>query len=158
MGKKAKEIVKIDVKKLIDLLNKALADEWLAYYQYWVGAKIVNGNLAQEAIKELVQHANDEKRHAEMLTEHIIKLGGLPILDFADLQIISGCGYIVPPMSGDIKTILEQNIEGERCAIKFYKDLLTQVQDYTELEKDIVIILKDEEEHERDLTEILNKV
>jgi bacterioferritin len=61
-------------------------------------------------------------------------------------------------MSGDIKTILEQNIEGERCAIKFYKDLLTQVQDYTELEKDIVIILKDEEEHERDLTEILNKV
>ncbi len=37
----AKESVKIlqgklDVKSLIDQLNAALSEEWLAYYQYWV--------------------------------------------------------------------------------------------------------------------------
>lgn len=145
-------------KKIIKLLIGAYADEWLAYYQYLVGSNVVRGDLAQEAIKELVQHANDEKRHADMLTKHIIDLGGLPILDFADLLKISGCGYLVPPVNGDIKIILEQNIEGERCAIKFYKDLLERVSEYPELSKDIAVILKDEEEHERDLIEILNKV
>jgi len=40
MGTKGREIVGMDIDKLIELLNKALADEWLAYYQYWVGAKV----------------------------------------------------------------------------------------------------------------------
>ena len=34
MGKKAVEIVDLDVKKLIEILNQALSEEWLAYYQY----------------------------------------------------------------------------------------------------------------------------
>ena len=39
----AKESVKIlrgklDVDNLLSQLNAALAEEWLAYYQYWVGA------------------------------------------------------------------------------------------------------------------------
>ncbi len=33
MGTKGREIVGLDVDKLIELLNKALADEWLAYYR-----------------------------------------------------------------------------------------------------------------------------
>lgn len=39
MGTKGKAIVGMDVVELINLLNKAFADEWLAYYQYWVGAR-----------------------------------------------------------------------------------------------------------------------
>ena len=39
MGKKAVEIVDLDVKKLIEILNQALSEEWLAYYQYWIGLK-----------------------------------------------------------------------------------------------------------------------
>lgn len=27
---------KIDVNKLIEQLNMALSEEWLAYYQYWI--------------------------------------------------------------------------------------------------------------------------
>ncbi len=46
----AKESVKIlqgklDVKSLIDQLNAALSEEWLAYYQYWVGALVVEGAM-----------------------------------------------------------------------------------------------------------------
>ena len=34
---------KIDVQKLIDVLNAALAEEWLEFYQYRVGAQVVIG-------------------------------------------------------------------------------------------------------------------
>ena len=33
MGTRGKSIIKLDVNKLLELLNKAYADEWLAYYQ-----------------------------------------------------------------------------------------------------------------------------
>jgi hypothetical protein len=36
--------------KLLNLLNKALADEWLAYYQYWIGAKVVKGPMKDAVI------------------------------------------------------------------------------------------------------------
>ena len=45
MGTKGRAIVGIDVDNLIKVLNKALADEWLAYYQYWVGAKVAKGPM-----------------------------------------------------------------------------------------------------------------
>ncbi len=35
---------KIDVKNLIEQLNIALSEEWLAYYQYWIGSFLVKGN------------------------------------------------------------------------------------------------------------------
>ena len=34
MQSKGREIVQMDVNKLLELLNTAFADEWLAYYQY----------------------------------------------------------------------------------------------------------------------------
>jgi len=40
MGTKGIEIVGMDVRELLGLLNRAFADEWLAHYQYWLGAKV----------------------------------------------------------------------------------------------------------------------
>ncbi len=36
---------KLDVESLISQLNAALSEEWLAYYQYWVGALVVEGAM-----------------------------------------------------------------------------------------------------------------
>jgi len=47
MGTKGIEIVGMDVQQLLSLLNKAFADEWLAYYQYWLGAKVVKGPMKE---------------------------------------------------------------------------------------------------------------
>ena len=41
MGTKGREILNIDPKQVITLLNKAFSDEWLAYFQYWIGAKVI---------------------------------------------------------------------------------------------------------------------
>jgi bacterioferritin len=158
MGNKGKEIVKVDVKHLIDLLNKAFADEWLAYYQYWTGAQVVKGPMRGAVAAELNEHAQDELRHAGMLTERILQLGGEFILDPAEWKPLSNCGYDVPE-NPYVKNILEQNIKGEQCAIEVYHKLLAVTKD-----KDIVTynlvaeILKDEVEHEEDLQSLLEDI
>lgn len=53
MGQKGREIVKMDVDELINLLNKALSDEWIAYYQYWIGSKVVKGPMKDAVIENL---------------------------------------------------------------------------------------------------------
>ena len=79
MGTKGREIVGQHADRLIELLNKAFADEWLAYYQYWIGAKVVYGPMKDAVIAELMQHAADELRHADMVSNRIIQLGGTPV-------------------------------------------------------------------------------
>ncbi len=155
MGTKGREIVGVDVKKLIDLLNKAYADEWLAYYQYWVGAKVATGRMRGIVASELEEHANDELRHAGMLTERIITLGGKPLLTPQELLKETNCGYDAPS-DPDVKKLLEQNIKGEQCAIATYSKLLEFVKDKDPITYKMVLeILEDEIEHEEDLESIL---
>lgn len=79
MGTKGREIVGMDVEQLLKLLNMAFTDEWLAYFQYWIGAKVVKGPMKEAVIAELLQHATDELRHAGMVSDRIIQLGGTPV-------------------------------------------------------------------------------
>ena len=81
MGTRGRELLGDKADHILELLNKALADEWLAYYQYWIGAKVVVGPMKGEVEGELIEHANDELRHADMLVERILQLGGTPIID-----------------------------------------------------------------------------
>ena len=151
MGTRGREIVDMDVDELLKLLNKAYADEWLAYYQYWLGAKLAKGPMKEGVMAELVQHAADELRHADMLTLRILQLGGTPITTPKDWFKWTNCGYD-PPDDPFVKTLLEQNIKGEQCAITTYKKLLNLTMNKDPVTYNIVLqILQDEVEHEEDL-------
>ncbi len=158
MGTKAREILKLDVAKLLEMLNKALADEWLAYYQYWIGAKVAEGMMREAVVGELTEHANDELRHAGMLVNRILQLDGTPILKPNDWFTMTNCGYDAPE-DFNVKPIVKQNIKGEQCAIDVYNELLK----FTE-GKDVVTyhialeILTDEIEHEDDLQTLLEDI
>ncbi len=155
MGTRGKKIVGMDVNQLIELLNKAFADEWLAYYQYWIGARVVKGLNKEAVIAELIQHAADELRHADMLTSRIIQLGGTPILKPEDWYKMTNCGYATPD-DPSVKTILEQNIKGEQCAVDEYDRLLEITQGKDPVTYNIILqILLDEVEHEEDLQALL---
>lgn len=155
MGKRGTEIIKIDSSELITILNKAFADEWLAYYQYWLGAQIAKGPMKQAVITELKEHATDELRHAQMLSDRIIQLGGTPILTPKEWYEQSNCGYSTPKDSF-VKKLLEQNIEGERCAIDVYEKIIAQTKDNDYVTYNMAIeILADEVEHEDDLESLL---
>jgi bacterioferritin len=65
------------------------------------------------------------------------------------------CGYDAPN-DPFVETILKQNIEGERCAIGFYKRLLESVQGKDPVTYNVVLqILQDEVAHEEDLQSLL---
>lgn len=151
MGTKGREIVGMDVEQLLKLLNMAFADEWLAYYQYWLGAKVVKGPMKEAVIAELLQHATDELRHADMIAGRIIQLGGTPVTEPKKWYDVTSCGYDAPN-DPFVETILDQNIKGERCAIGFYKRLLDATQGKDPVTYNIVLqILQDEVAHEEDL-------
>ena len=151
MAQKGREIVKMNVDELINLLNKALADEWLAYYQYWIGAKVVKGPMKDAVIAELDLHATEELAHAVLLSTRIIQLGGTPVLSPAEWLKITNCGYDAPedPYVGKV---LEQNIKGEQCAIKTYNNLLGLTREGDPVSYNMILgILSQEVEHEEDL-------
>lgn len=151
MGTKGIEIVELDVKRLLKTLNQAFADEWLAYYQYWIGAKVVKGPMKEAVIAELTQHAADELRHADMLSLRIIQLGGTPLIEPKEWYNHTNCGYDAPA-DPFVRTVLEQNIRGEQCAIATYKKLLKLTQAGDPVTYNIVLqILQDEVTHEEDL-------
>jgi bacterioferritin len=155
MGKTGTKIIKVNVDQLIKKLTEAYADEWLAYYQYWVGAKVAVGMMRPEVVEELMEHASDELRHADMIAERLIQLGADPILEPKGWYDLSGCGYLIPS-DPKTKTLVEQNIEGERCAIKVYAALLDFVQGKDSVTEAMVReILADEVEHEDDLEAII---
>ena len=158
MGTKGKEIVGLDTEKLMELLNKALADEWLAYYQYWIGAKVVIGPMRGEVVAELDQHAADELRHAGMLVTRILHLGGTPVLKPEDWYEMTNCGYD-PPEDPSVEAVLGQNIKGEQCAISVYNKLTQMTKDKDPVTYAMVVqILGDEVEHEDDLQTLLEDI
>jgi bacterioferritin len=155
MGTKGIEIVGLNVEQLLDTLRRAFSDEWLAYYQYWLGSKVARGPMKEAVIAELMQHAADELRHADMLTLRIIQLGGAPVSEPRKWYELTNCGYDAPD-DPFVKTLLEQNIKGERCAITTYKTLLEKTMNKDPITYNLVLqILQDEVEHEEDLQSLL---
>lgn len=151
MGTKGREIVDMDVKQLVKVLNKAFADEWLAYYQYWIGAKVVKGPMKEAVISELTQHAADELRHADMIAMRIIQLGGTPITQPSEWYKQTNCGYD-EPKDPCVHSILKQNIKGEQCAITTYKKMINMTMGKDPVTYNMALqILQDEVEHEEDL-------
>ena len=151
MGTLARSLVGEDADQLIELLNRALADEWLAYYQYLTGAKVAAGPMRGAVAVELEEHATEELNHAVMLVERILQLGGTPLLSPSDWLDMTNCGYETPedPYVG---VLLEQNIAGEQCAIRAYKELMDFTKDVDPVTYEMALsIMTDEIEHEEDL-------
>ncbi|MGL5016192.1 MAG: ferritin-like domain-containing protein [Bacteroidales bacterium] len=158
MGKKALEIMDLDVKVLIRMLNEALAEEWLAYYQYWIGAEVIEGPMRGEIVPELRLHATEELGHANLLVARIIQLGGTPLLDPKDWFTNARCKYEAPS-DPYVEVVLQQNVEGERCAIQRYKEIadFTNGRDHT-THQIATQILADELEHENDLEDFITDI
>ena len=152
MARRGNSIIKgIEISEIIDVLNKAYADEWLAYYQYFIEAKVIKGIMKDAAIAELTQHAADELRHADMVANRILQLGGTPLLHPQEWFTHSNCGY-AEPKDFDVVSILEDSIKGEQCAISIYSKLAEMTRNKDIVTYDIVSeILADEVEHEEDL-------
>lgn len=158
MGKRGIEILGVDTDELIQMLNEALCEEWLAYYQYWIGARMMEGPMRSEIEPELLLHATQELNHATMVVERIIQLGGTPVLTPADWMKFSKCEYETPS-DPYVEVILNQNLNGERCAINRYKEIadFTNGKDHT-THQIATTILNEELEHEQDIEDWIQDI
>jgi bacterioferritin len=156
MGKEAIKISSVDAEHLLGMLNAALAEEWLAYYQYWIGARLMEGPMRSEIEPELLLHATQELNHAVLVVNRIIQLGGTPVLNPTDWPKLSRCAYDAPT-DPYVEAILEQNLRGERCAISRYQEIadFTNGKDYA-THAMATTILNEELEHENDIEDWLN--
>jgi bacterioferritin len=151
MGTKGREIVGMDVKELLKLLNAAYASEWLAYYQYWLGAKVIKGPMKDAVAAELTLHATEELGHATLVSGRIIQLGGTPVTGPKGWLEQSPCRYDAPE-DPYVAVLLDQNIAGEQCAISVYKGLMDATKDKDMVTYNLALtILQQEVEHEEDL-------
>jgi bacterioferritin len=138
------------------MLNEALAEEWLAYYQYWIGARVMEGPMRSEIEPELLLHADQELNHAVLVVGRIIQLGGTPLLNPNQWTKFAKCDY-EEPTDPYVEEILNQNLRGERCAIQRYQDIaeFTAGKDHATHQL-AVQILNEELEHEEDIEAWIN--
>ena len=149
---------RIDLPELITQLNAALSEEWLAFYQYWIGAQVVEGAMRSDVQREFDEHALEEFAHAKLLADRIVQLEGVPVLDPMQWSVLARCKYSVP-IDADVINLLKQNIASERCAVIRYEEIasLCNNVDYTTC--DIAKrIMADEEKHEQDLQDLLRDI
>ena len=158
MGKHGIDILDLDVKVLTQMLNEALSEEWLAYYQYWIGARIMEGPMRSEIEPELLIHASMELNHAVLVVGRIIQLGGTPVLDPSDWMKLARCKYEAPT-DQYVEVILNQNLNAERCAIQRYKEIadFTNGKDHTTHQM-ATTILNEELEHEQDIEDWITDI
>lgn len=159
MGKKGREIVEYDVQRLIERLNSAYADEWLAVYYYTVGAQLATGMKAALVAGKLRELAKEELEHQEELAERILQLGGEPIRSIDELVEKANCRRVdIPEDPRDLKGLVEAVAEAERCAIDVYNGMLKNLMS---VGKDPITfhtirhIMQEEVHHEEEMENLL---
>lgn len=155
MSEMAIKICDLNTKDLIKELNAAFAEEWLAYYQYWIGAQVAAGAMRSVVSAEFEEHAKEELEHAEKIAKRIAELGGTPLTHPNQWEKAATCKYEEPKDPCTAK-LLEQNLSAERCAIVRYQKIceMTHGKDFVTFDL-ALSILKDEIEHEQEIDDLI---
>jgi bacterioferritin len=136
-------------KKLLDMLNGAIAREMQVAVQYmwqhvqWIGVK---GYATRDAFQEI---AMAEMKHAEAIAERLFYLGGIPTTKPDPINVGKA-----------LKEMITQDVKDEQKAMDMYKEIITLARN----EKDettaflFMGILKDEEDHHDTFTTLLEQV
>lgn len=152
---------RINTNEVLTMLETLVAEEILAWYQYWIPLNFLNGQERKSIEEEFKKHADEELNdHATKLLKRISELGGdaEKLMNF-EIKSLSNCDYIPPQKPYSTLQLVCDNIKAEKCAIEHYLTLC----DYTR-EKDpttyelAVDILSDEEEHLRDLQDFYQDI
>jgi bacterioferritin len=142
---------KEDLSQFIADLNGDLELERQAQIQYEQHSALLTGPYFAFA-EDLLTHAEDERRHANLLNDLIVYLGGTPSVKMATVKTAS-----------NNETMFHQDETSERTAINRYRERLAfawyQCNNgdlfYMEVIPVLQEIIKDEMHHDNDLKSIL---
>ena len=133
-------------KKLLDILNNAIARELQVAIQYmwqhvqWSGVK---GFAVQEELKKI---AITEMKHAETIAERLFYLGGIPTTKPEPIFV-----------KKTLKEMIAQDVKDEKNAIDLYKTIIEMAQKEGDTTTARIFrqILEDEEDHHDTFTTLL---
>jgi bacterioferritin len=135
---------KADPKKVIAVLNEALATELVCVLRYKRHYHMASGIHAESVAKEFLQHAKEEELHADRIAQRITQLQGEPNFNPEGLGARSHSEYV----------------EGDSLVEMIREDLVSEIirwlgDDDPTTRNLIEDILKKEEEHADDLSNML---
>src|ERR1051326_2294029 len=147
------ESYKGDVNKTIEILNEALATEIvcvLRYMHHYFMATGVHGAAARDEFKE---HADEEREHADLVAERIQQLGGKPDFNPKGLLERSTSHYV----EGEtLAAMIREDLVAERMGIELYQEMIRYFGNDDPTTRILIEqLLKDEEEHASDLSDLL---
>ncbi|HXN07493.1 MAG TPA: ferritin-like domain-containing protein [Nitrospiria bacterium] len=110
-----------DVKKVIELLNEALASEFVCVLRYKRHYYMADGIHSQSVKEEFLEHANEEQKHADKFAERIVQLGGEPNLSPEGLSSRSRSEYVE---GSPLLDMIKEDLIAERVAIDTYTEIM----------------------------------
>ena len=133
----------MDKKKIIELLNKDIADEHGAIIQYLSHAYAMGEG---EMTCEIEALAREEMRHLDWLAETVVELGGTPSLKRGTMR-----------MGGTlVSDWMKNNVSLEEGAITQYTEHIKLIDD-TKIKRLLQRILSDEQSHHGDFQHFVDK-
>ena len=156
MGTVGRQIVGEDmIDGIISELNRGIAAEINDAYRYLLLSKVAAGIHSGEAAELFARTAQDEWGHVAVLMQRVTELGGRPLESPADARDVSYAAYrAAPEDETDVHRMLEDSLDGERAAIRFYMDLYKRTREADPVTADIARAaladeISDEDEFER---------
>ena len=134
--------------RLADLLNEDLAREYQAIIAYVVYSQVLKGAEYMSIAEQLETHAQQELKHALIISRQIDYLGKMPTVTPKPVRV-----------SDKAKDMLRFDLENENETIRNYRDRVRQCEAIGEfaLAEQIRQILVEEQDHQIDLATALGE-
>lgn len=134
--------------RLADLLNEDLAREYQAIIAYVVYSQVLKGAEYMKIAEELESHAQEELKHALIISRQIDYLGKMPTVTTKAVRT-----------SDDPREMLRFDLENENETIRNYRHRVRQCEALGEfaLAEQIREILVNEQDHQIDLATALGE-
>jgi bacterioferritin len=142
-----------DKQQTIEILNQALATEIVCVLRYMHHYFMATGVHGKSVADEFKEHADAEREHADGIAERIQQLGGKPDFNPRHLLERSAAQYVEGETLADM---IREDLIAERVVIQVYTEMIRHFADNDPTTRVLMEgILKDEEEHATDLTDLL---
>jgi len=142
-----------DVEKTIEILNEALATEIVCVLRYMHHYFMATGVHAMSVRDEFKEHADAEREHADLIADRIQQLGGKPDFNPKSLLERSASQYVE---GSNLSEMIKEDLIAERVVIEVYTEMIRYFGDDDPTTRVLIEkILRDEEEHASDLSDLL---
>ena len=142
-----------DRAKVLQLLDGALATEWLCVLRYTQHSIAAEGIYAESVAKHFASHAAQELDHANQLANRIKQLGGNPNLA---PESFSKRGHSEYKECNSLDEMIRENLVAERIAIQSYSEMIRYIGESDATTRRLLEgILETEEEHADEMADLL---